>query len=114
MNEPQTSSLEIDPTEVRRQLDAGEGLHLLDCRTEGEWEIARIENARLIPLQEISLRMEELEDWRQEPIVVYCHKGARSMVITRLLRHVGFDDVRSMAGGIDRWSREVDDKVATY
>ncbi len=106
--------LDIQPRDVQQRLEDGEDLLLLDCRTQEEWSICHIEGALLIPLQEMSLRVEELESHREHPIVVYCHKGARSMIITRLLRHIGFTDVYSMQGGIDRWAAEIDQDMPTY
>ena len=106
--------LDIQPRDVQRRLEDGEDLLLLDCRTQEEWSTCHIEGALLIPLQEMSLRVEELESHREHPIVVYCHKGARSMIITRLLRHIGFTDVYSMQGGIDRWAPEIDQYMPTY
>ena len=111
---PMMNALDIEPVEVRRRLDGGEDLLLLDWRTEEEWATCHIDGALLIPLQEMSLRVEELESHREDSIVVYCHKGARSMIITRLLRHIGFTDVRSMQGGIDRWAAEIDPDMPTY
>ena len=107
-------ALEIDPQDVRRQLDAQSDVLLLDCRTQDEWDICHIAGSTLLPLQEMSLRLAELEPYRHTPIVVYCHKGARSMIITRLLRHSGFTNVQSMAGGIERWANEIDCDMATY
>ena len=106
--------LEIEPQEVHHLLKSDDQILLLDCRTAAEHEIARIEPAMLIPLQEMSIRTDELEPWRERSIVVYCHHGSRSLIITRLLRHLGFEDVRSMNGGIDRWSTEIDSSVPLY
>ena len=107
-------ALEIEPQDVHRQLADGSKLLLLDCRTSDEWDICHIEGATLLPLQEMSIRIAELEGYRHTPIVVYCHKGARSMIITRLLRHSGFTHVQSMAGGIDQWATEIDSNMAIY
>lgn len=109
-----TADLEIQPTEVQQRLDAGEELLLLDCRTPEEWSTCHLQNAHLIPLQEMSLRLHELDPWKGKPIVVYCHKGARSLIITRLLRHLDFESVHSMLGGIDAWANEVDKDMPTY
>jgi len=109
-----TSVLDMEPRDVQRRLQDEEGLLLLDCRTQEEWVTCHIDGAVLIPLQEMSLRITELESHREQPIVVYCHKGARSMIITRLLRHIGFTEVYSMQGGIDRWATEIDPDMPTY
>ena len=111
---PMDMDLEIAPQDVSRRIGDGDALLLLDCRTPDEWDICHIEGAMLIPLQEMSLRVHELEMHRTTPIIVYCHKGARSMIITRLLRHSGYADVLSMSGGIDRWTHEVDPTLPTY
>jgi rhodanese-related sulfurtransferase len=107
-------ALEIEPRDVHEQLSGDDELLMLDCRTQDEWDICHIAGSTLLPLQEMSLRIAELEQYRHTPIVVYCHKGARSMIITRLLRHSGFTHVQSMAGGIDRWANEIDADMAIY
>ncbi len=85
---------------------------LLDCREPPEWAACRIEPAIHIPMGDIPARLQELDPDR--PIVVYCHHGVRSLGVVAALREAGFESVRSMAGGIDRWSREVDPSIATY
>ena len=50
----------------------------------------------------------------EQPIVVYCHHGVRSLYVTVALRRLGFQDVRSLAGGIDLWSRDIDASVPRY
>ena len=112
--QPNPIPLEIEPEDVHARLESGDDLLLLDCRTTAEHETACIEQATLIPLQEMSIRIDELEPWRERPVVVFCHKGARSLIITRLLRHLGFIDVRSMHGGIDRWSADIDTSIPKY
>jgi rhodanese-related sulfurtransferase len=87
---------------------------LLDCRTADEYAIAKIEGAVLIPMQEISERVSELEPWRDKPIIVHCHHGVRSLRVTHFLREKGFSQAQSMKGGIDAWSVEVDPSVPRY
>ena len=105
---------EIAPTEVARMLSDGEDVVLIDCRTPEEHEIARIAGAINIPLQELSVRLGELRPYEERPIVVHCHMGKRSMTVTAVLRELGFENVRSMSGGIHRWSEEVDPNVPKY
>jgi rhodanese-related sulfurtransferase len=105
---------EIPPREVHQMMRAGDDLILIDCRTHEEHEIARIEGAMLVPLQELSVRLGELRQFEDRPIVVHCHKGKRSMTVTAVLRELGFEHVRSMAGGIHRWSEDVDPTVPKY
>lgn len=112
--DPMTCDWEIEPREVARMLRDGEAFVLLDCRTAEEHETARIEGAMLVPLQELSVRLGELRQFEEQLIVVHCHKGKRSMTVTSVLRELGFDHVRSMSGGIHRWSEEVDPNVPKY
>ena len=105
---------EIDPDRLRAMLDAGEPMLLLDCRTPPERDIARIEGSVLVPMDELAARLEELREHADEPVVVYCHSGQRSLIVTSALRRSGFSDVTSLAGGIDRWSLEIDGTVPRY
>ena len=89
----------------------GEPFLLLDVREPAEWEAARIEGARLVPLGELASRIGELEAWRTKRVVVHCRSGARSAKAARLLQARGFDDVWNLAGGIQAWSLTVDPRV---
>jgi adenylyltransferase/sulfurtransferase len=112
--DPATCNWEITPSEVARLMKDGEDLVLIDCRTPEEYEAARIAGAMLVPLQELSVRVGELRQFEERPIVVHCHKGKRSMTVTAVLRELGFENVRSMSGGIHRWSEDVDPSVPKY
>jgi len=108
------NGVEISVGAVKRMLDAGEDFLFMDCRKVEEHETAHIKGATLIPMTELSLHLERLREWEDRPIVVHCHKGGRSMTVTTLLRSMGFSNVRSMAGGIQRWSEEIDPAVPRY
>ncbi len=103
---------EITVQELKRKMDAREALTLLDVREPHEYEIARIEGARLIPLGQLSQRQSELE--RGAQIVIQCHSGMRSARAVELLRDAGFANVANLAGGIDAWSEEIDPAVPRY
>jgi adenylyltransferase/sulfurtransferase len=103
---------EIEPATLASRLAAGDALVILDVRDPHEWEIARIEGARLIPLSALESRLTELSPDRE--IVVHCKMGGRSAQAVRRLRAAGFTRVWNLAGGIQRWSRDVDPGVATY
>jgi sulfur-carrier protein adenylyltransferase/sulfurtransferase len=102
----------MSPPEVKQRMDAGERFELIDVREPFEYEIARIEGAKLIPLGEISERLDELE--REQPIVVHCHSGKRSAQAVRLLQQHGFSKVYNLDGGIDAWSDQIDPNVPKY
>jgi adenylyltransferase/sulfurtransferase len=103
---------EITPRELATELAQGE-VTLIDVREPTEWEIAHIEGARLIPLNELPERLAELP--QNGDIVLHCHHGVRSMrALERLRDHAGFTRVKSLRGGIDAWSLEIDPKIPRY
>ena len=104
---------EITPEEVKTKRDAGEPFILVDVREPWEFETARIEGSRLMPMGEVPSRANQELD-PEDHIVVICHHGVRSMNVTAWLRQQGFEKAQSMRGGIDAWSRRVDQKVPVY
>jgi rhodanese-related sulfurtransferase len=116
MSQP-SPSIEITSPDAAKQL-ANTAVSsrplLLDCRTSEECSLAKIEGSVLIPMQEITERLSELERWRDKPIIVHCHHGVRSLRVTHFLREKGFSQAQSMKGGIDAWSVEVDPSVPRY
>lgn len=104
---------EITPEEVKMKLDQGEEFTLLDVREPWEYETARMEKAKLLPMGEVaSCAHRELDP--EDHIIVVCHHGVRSLSVTAWLRQQGFEKAQSMRGGIDAWSRRVDRNVPTY
>jgi rhodanese-related sulfurtransferase len=106
------SRMEIDPLSVKQMLERGEVSMLIDVREPWEYEVSRVEGSTLIPLREIPANVERFKDARE--IVLFCHHGRRSLNATVWLRSQGIENARSMAGGIDRWSVEVDPQVPRY
>ena len=106
--------LEITPREVKRRLDAGEKLRLVDVREPREFETARIDGTELIPMGDVPAALARLDDPDGAPLIVICHHGVRSLQVVNLLREHGVADCQSMAGGIERWSREIDASVPRY
>ena len=104
---------EITTEEVKGKLDAGEPFTLLDVREPWEFEAAQIAGAKLIPMGDVPSRAHQELD-PDGHIVVMCHHGVRSMNVTVWLRQQGFENVQSLRGGIDAWSRQVDQRVALY
>jgi rhodanese-related sulfurtransferase len=94
------------------QAPAAERPHLLDVREPWEWQLARIEGSENVPMGEIPARIDELDKTRST--VVICHHGMRSLQVVAFLQHHGFANLHNLSGGIDRWSREVDARVALY
>jgi molybdopterin/thiamine biosynthesis adenylyltransferase/rhodanese-related sulfurtransferase len=102
---------DIDPRGLATLLARGAGIAVIDVREPWEWEIARIAGARLIPLDQLDRDIESID--RAREVVVYCHHGTRSAIAVDWLRSMGVR-ARNLAGGIDRWSREVDPAIARY
>lgn len=105
---------ELTPRQVQAMREQAESFILVDCRTPAEFEVARIEGAELVPLQEMANREDHLEEWSDRKLVIYCHHGVRSLQMTAMLREQGFKDVWSMAGGIDLWARDLDPEMKRY
>jgi rhodanese-related sulfurtransferase len=109
-----TLPMEIDVATVKARLDASDDLLLLDCREKDEYELAHIDAARLIPMSELEARIVELAEYRTRPLAVHCHHGGRSLRVAAWLREQGFTQAQSIAGGIDRWSEQIDRSVPRY
>jgi rhodanese-related sulfurtransferase len=108
-----TPEFEISSSQVKSLQKRGEQLTLLDVREPWEWDTARIEGSKHIPMGDIPARVHQELD-PDDHIIVVCHHGVRSLTVTNWLRQQGFEKVQSMRGGIDGWSRTVDPKVPLY
>ncbi|MEO6667398.1 MAG: rhodanese-like domain-containing protein, partial [Nitrospiria bacterium] len=69
--------LNVAATEVKQRLDRGDKITLLDVREQWEYDTARIQGAKLIPMRELETRKAELNP--TDEIIVYCHMGVRSL-----------------------------------
>jgi rhodanese-related sulfurtransferase len=96
---------EVLPRDVPVLQDRFEDLLLLDCRTQAEYHDDHLRGAVLLPLQEISLRVGELDRWRERVVLAYCRTGNRSHIVAQYLAERGFRCVRSVAGGIEACRR---------
>ena len=107
--------LEISPADVASRLATGQPIRLIDVREVPEYRLARLSGSELIPMGSIPAELQKLESLASEnTLVVYCHHGVRSLQVVHWLREQGVDDCTSLAGGIDRWSREMDQSVPRY
>ena len=106
------NDLEIQPREVKQRLDRGEKLLLVDVREPHEYAICQIEGSVLIPMRTIPANLQKLDV--DEEVICYCHHGMRSLDVANWLRGQGVGSAKSMTGGIDRWSVEIDPKVPRY
>ena len=102
----------ITPEQLDARIKRGDALRLIDVREPIEHEIAHIAGAELLPLS-------RFDEWAgalnpEEETVVMCHHGIRSAQVCAFLSRQGFKQLYNLAGGIDRWSQEVDGSVPQY
>ncbi|MDE0299701.1 MAG: rhodanese-like domain-containing protein [Candidatus Poribacteria bacterium] len=102
----------IEPRTLKHMIEQKKSIVLLDVRDEWEYRIAHIDHAQCIPLGELPRRSRELNPYAE--IVVYCHRGMRSLDAAYLLQQLGFKRVRSLVGGIVRWASEIDPDLPRY
>lgn len=105
-------AIQIEAVELHQTLQHGEDVQLVDVREGWEFAFNHLSGAHLIPVHQLEHRLHEIDPRR--PAVVYCHRGARSLHAALALRAQGLGNVRSLRGGIDRWSRDVDPTVPRY
>jgi rhodanese-related sulfurtransferase len=105
---------QLHPAELKRKLDAGESVYLVDVRNPDEHAYCRLPDSLLVPLPELPGRVEEVQPPVGALVVVYCHHGIRSLSGAAILQQAGHGQVASLAGGIDAWSRSIDPAVPRY
>jgi molybdopterin/thiamine biosynthesis adenylyltransferase/rhodanese-related sulfurtransferase len=102
---------QITVKELKRRIDAGEDVQLIDVREPYEFQIAQI-GGKLIPQNDVPQRLAEID--RDREVVVHCRSGARSQRIAEFLKQAGYPRVVNLAGGILAWSDEIDARVQKY
>ena len=113
MHEP--LPFEISPAALKERLAAGEKLALIDVRQPEEHEFSRLEGSKLIPMDTVPAQLNFLEELAEEStLIVYCHHGIRSARVIDWLRSQGIASCQNLAGGIDRWSLEIDPSTPRY
>lgn len=107
-----TSMNEITVCELKKELDAGRSLYLLDVREPREFALGALPAGVLIPLGEIPARLTEIP--RDRDIVCYCRSGGRSARAVQYLHQNGITRVRNLAGGTLAWSDQIDPRLPKY
>ena len=110
------ADIEIEPTAVKTMMDNKKSFKLVDVREPSEYEICKIEGSILVPLSDVKTRDHSLLNGlsHEDEIITHCHHGVRSLTAAEILKEMGFAKVRSMTGGIDEWSVQIDETVARY
>jgi rhodanese-related sulfurtransferase len=105
-------AMQVEPRELAERLATNEKINLLDVRTREEWESVKLPGAHLFTQE---LMQETLSKWsREDLVVIYDHQGTRSMDAAAYFQGHGFENVKSLRGGIDAWSAEVDSSLPRY
>jgi len=102
----------ISVSELKRKIDNGDAVMIVDVREPFEYDIAHIENSKLIPLSDLPDHVEELD--RTKEIVALCHTGTRSAQAVNFLKGQGFERACNLAGGIEAWATEIDPTMPRY
>ena len=102
----------ITVQELKQKMDQGGKVVLIDVREPWEYNIAKIEGARLIPLGTLGTAYKQLDPASE--IVVHCKMGMRSMDATQFLLQQGFTNVKNLTGGIIAWSQQIDPSIPIY
>jgi rhodanese-related sulfurtransferase len=99
-------AMDITVQELRQKLDSGEPFVFIDVREPWEYEEFNLK-AQLIPLGDLMTRVSELEEYKDDEIVIHCRSGARSGMAQSLLQAQGFTNVRNLAGGVLAWKEQI-------
>ena len=104
---------EKNPTEIKALLDSSiQEILILDVREYWEYDICHIDGSLSVPMGQIINRLDEIE--KDKTLVVVCHHGIRSRAVGQYLSNHGFLEVLNLTGGIDRWSKEIDEDMPRY
>jgi rhodanese-related sulfurtransferase len=107
--------LEISLAAAKQKLAEDLKAVLIDVREPEEYALAHIDGSLLIPMQSVTGELQKLEGLANEgDLLILCHHGVRSLQVAAWLQGRGIENVSSIAGGIDRWSSEIDPSIPRY
>lgn len=104
------NTAEISVEELSEKMKSGNSPVLLDVREYFEFDLANLDGI-LIPLGELEMRLYEIEQHKENELVVHCRTGSRSAEAVEMLRKNGFKNVRNLTGGLNEWARKIDPSV---
>ncbi|MFL5771534.1 MAG: rhodanese-like domain-containing protein [Flavisolibacter sp.] len=100
----------ITVEELKKRMDNGEKINLIDCREPHEYEEANL-GGKLVPLGKIqTMQIDDLEDLREEEVIIHCRSGKRSMMACMVLDQMGFQNTVNVEGGILAWKEKFGSK----
>jgi adenylyltransferase/sulfurtransferase len=103
---------EVSVEELKTMRDRGDALVLVDVREPREWAISDLPNSVKIPLGTLPQSLDKLS--KDDEIVVYCRTGGRSGNAVQFLKQQGFEKVKNLVGGINRWAERIDTSLPRY
>lgn len=106
------SEVTISCQELKSRLDSQDDMTLLDIRAQWEFDTCHIPGSIQLPLTQLADRIAEVP--RDKPIIAICHHGVRSLQALRVLKECGFEDVKSLSGGVHAWAQQIDPEMETY
>ena len=112
MTDDLMANIEITPRDTKELLAREKYVLFLDVREPWEYELCRIEGAKLVPLGSLAANVNGLLG--VDEVICYCHHGMRSLDAAAWLRFQGIEKAKSLSGGIERWSTDVDPHVPRY
>jgi len=96
----------ITVEELKQKMDRGEKINLIDCREAHEYEEANL-GGFLLPLGKIqTMQVDEIENLKDEEVIIYCRSGRRSMMACMMLDQMGFTNTFNVTGGILEWQEK--------
>lgn len=96
----------ITVEELKSRVDAGENLNVIDVREPDEYAKYNL-GGKLIPLgQVLNMQLDELEDLKDEEIIVHCHSGKRSLQACMVMETMGFTNLKNLVGGAQAWEEK--------
>jgi len=105
---------QISVVELKQAMDQGQKPVLLDVREPHELDICRLDYTVHIPLGELRFKLDDLEKYKDTPIVIYCRSGRRSNIAAEFMKELGFSKAKNLKGGILAWSDEIDSSFQKY
>lgn len=100
---------DITVEELKARIDAGEKLNVIDVREPDEYQEYNL-GGKLIPLgQVMNMQLDELEDMKDEEIIVHCRSGKRSMQACMIMETMGFSNMKNLVGGAMAWQEKYAD-----
>lgn len=105
---------DMNPTTLQDFLQQHPSPLLIDVRETHELVHGMLENARHVPMNAIPGMLEQLDDYKDQPVVLICRSGKRSAQVGQFMEQNGFSDIINLQGGMNAWAEQIDPEINTY